>query len=90
MKAGNGTWKASFKNARAYRSPSSAGIPWGSVLRRTTSDTNTLETLQDLYPRISDVPEWQANALFDRPRDITVEVEVLPPKEEAWGEAERI
>ena len=88
MNTGNGTWRASFKNARAHRSPSSAGIPWESVLRRTTSDSNTLETLQDLYPRISEVSEWQANALFGRPRDITVEVEVLPPKEMAWGKAE--
>ena len=45
---------------------------------------HTQEILQELYPRMSSVPEAQANALFDRPRD-----EELSPKEAAWGKAEQ-
>ena len=47
VETGKGNWTASFKRARAHRSPSSAGIPWEQVLRRCTIDAYTHEVPQD-------------------------------------------
>ena len=64
-----------FKGARALLSPCQFGVPWTSVLARTTIDHQSGDVIEVLNPKTEQVMAAEANAAFSRVSDIDVEVQ---------------
>ena len=95
-----GVVRGYFKGARAFRSPTLAGVNWSRVLCRITRDAATGEVLERLYPQASGVDEHTANSRLPRCTDLDVYVHfydedirgrfISPPRTSGrrvrWGE----
>ena len=64
--------------ARAYRSPTAAGIQWAEVVRRVTRESPSGTVLDDIYPCRDGISESAACVRFGGSRDICTEVFVAP------------
>jgi hypothetical protein len=69
-----GHWQSISKGARAYRSPRAAGIPWSEVARRVTSDMQTQEVIDDIYPSRDGLQEAAMCMHIGGSRDIRTDI----------------
>ena len=69
-------WRAEFKNARALRSPTSAGVRWDNVERIETRSAPSGNLICNLFPARDKLSEREACCNIGGCSDITVMVEV--------------
>ena len=67
-------WKAEFKNARALRSPSSAGIPWSCIERIITHAAPSGRVIGEFHPSRDGTSEREACRKIGGCSDIVVTV----------------
>ena len=77
-------WVCRSLGARAYRSPTLAGIRWEEVGRRITRRLPGREVMQDIWPSKDGISEESACSRFGGAADIITEVMLLPHTRSAW------
>ena len=70
-------WRGSFKGARAFRSPSCAGVAWSEVDRVITTAIPSGVVLSDISPNADGITEAQACRSFGGSADIIVDVHLI-------------
>ena len=81
---GSRHWSCRSLSARAYRSPTVAGISWEEVGRRITRRLPGLELMQDIWPSRDGISEESACSRFGGAADILTEITLLPHTRSAW------
>ena len=82
-------WTCRSLGARAYRSPSTAGIRWSEVGRRITRKLPSLELMQDIWPSRDNISEEAACSRFGGSSDIETEVTIIEHTHADWvGESQ--
>ena len=66
-------WRGVFKNARAYRAPTCAGVKWDEIENIVTTDTHTGRILRELHPQLHVIRESEARGNIEGCADITVD-----------------
>ena len=95
MKVNYGMWTipksgvavATFKNAKAFRTPDAVGIEWDRITRRITKDIDNDIILEDIRPRSMGVSKNIGTRNLDEPATISVIVEFTDKPERNKNDA---